>query len=219
MAQITVLYCITPDTRFRTMAAASIYTLLRHNPGTPIRVTETDGGDYPIGIKYHALQEAAGKVDTPWTLFIDADTHIHGRLDGLLPPRKEAEFCARRETLWTTNQITHEGWGRACDLAGVPPAPVFNSGLFLLRTCRLAEVAESWPHWIGWLPKHTDDPLCRRKARTRYPWWMLEQCALSLAIAQVGRSKWAKTQHSYQWNKEAPGIVHHFGSKRWTSPL
>ncbi len=213
MSKITALYCVTPDTRFRTMAAVSIYSLLQHNPGIPIRVVEADGGDYPLGVKRHAMSDP---VDTEWTLFIDADTRINADVNLLIPDDPYVQFCGRHESMYTRGSIEHENWASVCTQAGVPEVPVFNSGVWLLKGSQTVEVGAAWGHYIDWLPKNVADPLCHSQAKSRHLWWMLEQCALSLAVAKLARVNWGKREHGYRWAGEGKGIIHHYGSKRWS---
>ncbi len=215
-SELTVVYAVTPDSRFRLMAASSIYSLLRHNPGIPVMIAEAPGGDYPLGIKHHALRLP---VSTPWALFIDADTKVTGSLSRLFNPQAGCQFRGRHETMWTLGRIEHKNWVRVCELAGVPPVAIYNSGAFLIRAALLQHVADCWAYWMDWLPKNVGDPLCRKEAAKRYEWWMLDQCALSLAVADLRRDNWTAKEHSYQWNKEVAGVIHHYGSKRWKDIL
>lgn len=208
---ITVTYVVTPDERFRTMCAQSIYSLLRHNPAAPIRVTETDGGDYPIGIKAAGLD---GRFGGAWVLLLDADTQVTGPLAALLPP-PGIEFCARRETMYERGIIRHGVWAETCRAAGVPPVPVYNSGAVLMPSAVAPLVATEWRRWKTWLKANAEDPLEPAVAAARYPWWQLEQCALSLCLAGGQRREWTAAEHSFQWCSERPGILHHYSAKRW----
>ncbi len=220
---ITALYSVTPDTRFRTMAAASIYSLLHHRPLIPIRVTEAaaptieaTGGVYGLSVKRFGLSEP---VSTAWALFIDADTRVTADVNLLIPDDPKVIFCGRAETMYSRNRINNDNWAKVCEKADVPNTPVYNSGVWLLRGKYVQDLGDLWEHYLDWLPKNVADPLNPSEAKKRYPWWMLEQCALSLAVAKLPRLDWGKREHGFRWAGQGGGIIHHYSSKRWSSPL
>lgn len=213
-------YAITPDEKFRTMADVSIRSLLEHNPGTPVFVKEHDGGDYPIGIKHHALQAFPDDLAVDWLLFLDADTRMTGPLDAL-EPKDGIEFCGRHETMWTRGRIQREAWTATCRAVGEPFVPVYNSGAFLIPASTAWAIGTAWKEWIYRLPRDAKDPLEAKEAARRKPWWVLEQCALSLAVARLRRQDWTRAEHSYHWESEhdRPGLIHHYSTKRWRNFL
>lgn len=210
---LTVCYAVTPDAKYRRMAAASIYTLVRHNPDVRVYVAEVEAADYPYGIKPAALRD----VSTPWVLFLDADTIVRGPLAPLMA--YNVDFCARVGTAWTHGWLDRAKWEAICEHFALSPTPVLNAGAFLCR-CHVAEVlADCWTHWMEAIRRCAlEDP---QRQPNRPLWWMLDQYALALALAENEWRVcyWGRREHSYGWKGEQPGLIHHYGTKRWQDPL
>ena len=211
--QLTVCYAITPDPKYRAMAAASIYSLVLHNPGTRVRLREVDGGDHPYGIKPLALPDEPDG----WVLFLDADTRVTGVLERLL--HTEADFSARVGTAWTRGAIDAETWRRLFAVFHLPFSPGLNSGAFLCRAPLARRLRTNWATWMERIKASgVEDPL---RQSTKPSWFMLDQFALTLAVADAGAEVrfWSRRQHSYGWCGEALGLIHHYGEARWKHPL
>ncbi len=210
---LTVCYAVTPDAKYCRMAAASAYSVARSNPGVRIRIVEGQAGAYPYGIKPQALPSDPDD----WVLFLDADTWVGGSLISLLDT--DADFSARVGNVWLKNQISQQDWRGLFERWGLEPRPGFNSGAFLCAPGIAGTLKKRWPWWMeNILDSDLPDPL---RLPRRRPWWMLDQFALTLAVVEAGWSvqQWERRQHSYGWRGERPGLIHHYGSKRWKDPF
>ena len=179
-----------------------------------VRVVEVEGGDYAPGIKPAALADVTGAS----VLFLDADTVVRGSLGGLLAC--DADFSARIATAWLAGGfLSRRRWAALCSHFGLPPVQGFNSGAFLCRGQVARSLAQTWPRWMEAIRQAgVSDP---QRQPGKSPWWMLDQYALALAVAEIGcRVRlWSRAEHSFGWKGEVPGLIHHTGAKRWEDPL
>lgn len=214
--ELTVCYAVTPDGRYRRMAAASAYTVARHNPDVRVRIVEVEAADYAYGIKPAALPREPA-APAPWVLFLDADTEATGPLAPLMAGA--AEFNARVGSAWSDGWVRARQWAALCGHFGLPARPGFNAGAFLCRGRVAAALAEAWPRWMRAIREAgLEDP--QRQPR-KPAWWMLDQYALTLAVVEAGLgvASWTRREHSFGWKGEGPGLIHHYGAKRWRSPF
>ncbi len=215
-SEITLCYAVTPDPFYMWTAAASMYSAVRSNPGVHIHLLEADD-DYPWGLHVRAMEEA--QPCTKWVIVLDSDTWITGDLGALLPA-ESCDISLRPALAWEKGRIIHKGWWRICNAAGVPRVRVWANGVMAMRSDRVASLAEGIKRWMAWLPERgLPDParLMRVKDGVRRPdWWMRDQYALALTVAELGWSvrDLGPTELSLNYAREYDGIVHHVGKTK-----
>lgn len=209
MSKITISYAITPDKRFRAMVERSKRSLLTHNPGMLVRVKEvaTPSGMRPIAVKAAAF---AG-IETPWVLFLDADTIVHGSLQPLLnlTPGQVSARPSNINRKALAYRFSRARWEQLCREYKVAPLPILHGGIILMEAGEAQLLSEQWNELTRAMPLKQ-----LNKGAYSRPYDMY---GLTLFVAQRGLAInwWGKSEVSFQWRGETGGRIHHYSVKRY----
>ena len=186
--EITVCYAVTHGGGWPRRAAASAYSVARHNPGTRIRIAEVDGGDYPEGIWPAVLPGA--EVAPSWVLMLDADTWCNGRLADLRRVG-QGDVYLRPSSAWTGGKIDRGSWYDVLAHFDLPLGPVYSNGCILCPWHVSEVLRDELPVWQRRIPAcGLPDPLMRFRGKPQ--WNSLRPCKICFAFQRetIPRGKW-----------------------------
>ena len=198
--------------RYPVFASRSLYSLARSNPGVRVRLLEGSPPSYAYDILPGCIP--ADEPDSTFVIVMDADTWVNGRLQALLP-RPGEDISLRVANVWNNGLLHREEWQGICDHFAVPYGPVYSNGIMACRGSLAAYLRRDLSMFTAIIRQqgalgNIVDPLHLRK---RPPWWMSDQFALSILIAE---QRWIvrplDAQHiSWNYRNERGGVVHHLG--------
>ncbi len=216
LSDIIVCYAATPDTTtYPEYVSRSAYSLARSNPGIRSQVIELEGGEYPYNIIPECIP--ADEPADKWVIVLDADTWIDGDIRQVLPGEGE-DISLRVENQWAIGKLNKRDWRAICRHFGIGKCPVYCNGVMACRGDVAAILHRDLVPFtkaileqgaLGRIP----DPL---RLKHRPAWWMSDQFALSILVAERKWDVRRLGQPEFSWNftNEDRGIVHHLGKVR-----
>lgn len=200
-----VVYGVSPE--YKSIMNNSKRTLYEHNPEADVKVhygivNESNPAEY---LKPYSLRDLDGPA-----LFLDADTKVNDDINKL--PVDDCDVGMRISCCWIKGNYSEKNWKEMFEFCGVKDsAPMYNAGVILFKNIT-QDICDKWEHYIKILLESDSEKLPNGNT---YPtnFKGFDQAAFSLVISDLDLKVkvWDASHHSYEFNNELPGVVHHYG--------